>query len=96
MEANMDEAAGVIAEDKQSEPEQPGITFEQLREGRCKFPLGRLSDPPERFCGEPVAMSSPYCGACRLTVYARSVRRRGRLRSKSGNVVEKPRPRVTV
>lgn len=71
----MDEAAGVIAEDKQSEPEQPGITFEELREGRCKLPLGRLSDPPERFCGEPAAISSPYCPACRRIVYAPNARR---------------------
>lgn len=37
----------------------PGIPFWELREGRCKFPLGRLSNLPERFCGAPAAISSP-------------------------------------
>jgi hypothetical protein len=75
MEADMNEAAGVIAEHKRSEPDQPGIPFGKLREGLCKFALGRFNDPPERFCGEPTAIGSPYCPPCRRIVYVPSARR---------------------
>lgn len=27
-------------------PSRRGISFSELREGRCKFPLGTINDPP--------------------------------------------------
>ncbi len=44
----------------------------KFREGMCKFPLGNLSDPPERFCGESAMVGSPYCPACRRIAYTRT------------------------
>lgn len=29
-----------------------GMTFTQLREGPCNFPLDTINDPPDWFCGE--------------------------------------------
>ena len=31
----------------------PGVDFDNLRVGMCKFPLGGIDDSPDRFCGEP-------------------------------------------
>ncbi len=53
-----------------------GIPFKKLREGLCKFPLGSLYDPPERFCGEPAPVGLPYCEDCRRHAYVRATRRR--------------------
>ena len=53
-----------------------GIGFEDLREGRCKFPLGGIAEPPERFCGEPTQPGFPYCLICQQQAYSRPERRR--------------------
>ena len=53
-----------------------GITFAELREGRCKFPLGTINDPPEWFCGEPVPIGAVYCERCQAKAYNRFERRR--------------------
>lgn len=53
-----------------------GISFEELREGLCKFPLGGIKEPPERFCGEPTQSGMPYCPKCRLKAYNRVERRK--------------------
>ena len=53
-----------------------GIEFTDLREGRCKFPLGGINDPPERFCGEPTMAGMPYCSSCQLKAYHRPAPRR--------------------
>ncbi len=52
-----------------------GIRFMKLREGQCKFPLGSLYDPPERFCGETTPIGAPYCRECRRIAYVRTARR---------------------
>jgi hypothetical protein len=71
----MIEADEAIIGEHEEESTLPGIPFGELREGRCKFPLGRLSDPPERFCGKPAPIGSPYCPQCQRTVYAPRPRR---------------------
>ena len=53
-----------------------GIDFYELREGRCKFPLGMINDPPERFCGAPADIGAPYCLHCQSKAYSRVDRRR--------------------
>ncbi len=40
---------------------EPGIGFEELREGRCKFPLGEFDTPAVRFCGDVTPPGSVYC-----------------------------------
>jgi hypothetical protein len=53
-----------------------GIAFVDLREGRCKFPLGTINDPPERFCGEPAPIGKVYCERCQAKAYNRQYKRR--------------------
>ncbi len=68
----MIEAAEVIEVESESRKER-GIRFIALREGLCKFPLGGPYDPPERFCGEPTLVGSPYCPKCQRVAYTRAV-----------------------
>ncbi len=69
----MIEAAEAIQVESGSRNEPPrGIRFIKLREGLCRFPLGGPYDPPERFCGEPTLVGSPYCPACQRVVYTRT------------------------
>ncbi len=70
----MIDVAEVIEVRQESHEPPRGIPFRKLREGLCKFPLGSLYDPPERFCGEPTAAGSPYCPACRRVAYTRIMR----------------------
>lgn len=53
-----------------------GITFGDLREGRCKYPLGAIEEPPEWFCGEPAPIGKAYCEKCQAKAYTRLERRR--------------------
>lgn len=73
-EMGMSEAARAIAESETDAKEQ-GVSFMELREGRCKFPPGSLGDPTERFCGELATIGSPYCPDCRRIVYVPNARR---------------------
>ncbi len=69
----MIEAAEAIQVESGSRNEPPrGIRFMRLREGLCKFPLGGPNDPPERFCGEPTLIGSPYCPKCQRIAYTRA------------------------
>ncbi len=54
----------------------PGVDFDNLRVGMCKFPLGGIDDSPDRFCGEPAVEGSPYCAECAKKAYSRPERRR--------------------
>ncbi len=68
----MIDAADVVKVESESHNYPPrGIRFMKLREGLCKFPLGSLYDPPERFCGEPTPIGSAYCPACQRVAYTR-------------------------
>lgn len=71
----MIDAAEAIEIEQESHEPPRGVRFVKLREGLCKFPLGGLHDPPERFCGEPTQIGSPYCPACRRIAYVRTARR---------------------
>jgi hypothetical protein len=51
------------------------ISFWELREGRCRFPLGPIEEPPTRFCGAAAAIGMPYCPSCGGLAYAPSSRR---------------------
>lgn len=53
-----------------------GIPFAELREGRCKFPLGGHGEPAERFCGKPSIPGASYCPECQKKVYYPSKRGR--------------------
>ncbi len=70
----MSDMADVITELMQ-EVGRVGISFIDLREGRCKFPLGSINEPPTRFCGAPTAIGEPYCPACGRIAYVPSSRR---------------------
>jgi hypothetical protein len=54
----------------------PGVDFDNLRVGMCKFPLGGIDDAPDRFCGEPAIEGGPYCPECAKKAYSRPERRR--------------------
>jgi hypothetical protein len=69
-EAEMSNKADIIRERRH------GITFAELREGRCKSPLGTINDPPEWFCGETVPIGKVYCERCQAKAYNRQERRR--------------------
>ena len=44
--------------------EQLPLLIEQLREGDCKWPLGRVEDrPPYHFFGQAAPIGTPYCPA---------------------------------
>ena len=51
-----------------------GVSFTELREGRCKFPLGAIDEPAKRFCGDPAPIGSPYCPQCQKITYRRASR----------------------
>jgi hypothetical protein len=55
---------------------EAGIGFTELREGRCKFPLGSFEAPPTRFCGDATPIGVPYCPKCQRKAYNRADRRR--------------------
>ena len=59
-----------------SNAELPGVDFDSLRPGMCKFPLGGIDEPPGRFCGEPASNDKPYCPECAAKAYNRPERRR--------------------
>jgi hypothetical protein len=73
----MIEAAEVVEDREEEAAPEPGVAFMQLEPGMCRFPLGRLADPPERFCGEPAPAGSSYCCAHRAVAYvpSRQIRR---------------------
>jgi len=54
----------------------PGVDFDSLRPGICKFPLGGIDDAPDRFCGAPAMEGSPYCPECAKKAYPKPERRR--------------------
>ena len=62
--------------EREADHKRKGIPFEKLREGRCKFPLGAINDPPEWFCGEPAPIGAVYCERCQAKAYNRFERRR--------------------
>ena len=62
--------------DSTQEADRCGIRFEELRKGRCKFPLGGFDDPPEWFCGKPSSVGQVYCQKCQQKAYNRSFTRR--------------------
>ncbi len=47
----------------------PGVSFAELRRGRCKFALGGKLEPVTRFCGSKTPEGSSYCSAHRRIVY---------------------------
>ena len=51
-------------------PHRKGIPFPELREGRCKFPLGKLNEPAKLFCGLETSNGAPYCSYCMRIVYS--------------------------
>ncbi len=61
-----------VVGERNSQESPRGIPFKKLRDGLCKFPLGGSYDPPERFCGEPTLIGSPYCPACQRIAYTRA------------------------
>lgn len=56
--------------------EAKGVVFMKLREGMCKFPLGRFNEPAEWFCGMATVVGTPYCTDCQKIAYTRAERRR--------------------
>jgi hypothetical protein len=74
----MMDSANLISAPELKREGRNGISFSALREGRCKFPLGSIDEPPTRFCGEPTSMGEPYCPDCGRIAYVPSSRRRDR------------------
>ncbi len=69
----MTDAAEIAKLESETCHESPrGIRFMKLREGLCKVPLGGPYDVPERFCGEPTPVGSPYCSKCQRIAYTRA------------------------
>jgi hypothetical protein len=64
-----------LQENDQEAPE-PGIGFGDLRDGRCKFPLGVFHVPPTRFCGDPTRIGTVYCPKNQTVAYNRLNTRR--------------------
>jgi GcrA cell cycle regulator len=49
---------------------EAGITIYELREGDCKWPLGKTQDyPPYMFCGYPAIFGCPWCKKHRKIAY---------------------------
>jgi hypothetical protein len=67
--------AGQLQEDNQ-EASEPGVGFEELRDGRCKFPLGAFHAPPTRFCGDATPIGTVYCPKHQAVAYNRLGTRR--------------------
>jgi GcrA cell cycle regulator len=43
-------------------PAPEGLDIYQLREGDCRWPLGKMHDhPPFRYCGDAALLGRPYC-----------------------------------
>lgn len=40
------------------------VTFEQLQNDQCKFPVGDPREPGFGFCGQPRVLGTPYCRDC--------------------------------
>ncbi len=80
-----------VGEETRHEPHS-GIPFGKLRNGMCKFPLGRLYDPPERFCGEPTPVGAPYCEECRGRAYVRGSGRLGKVKAFRFRLDRQPHP----
>jgi hypothetical protein len=60
--------AAIIKRDKRDKP----IMFEDLRDGMCKWPLGKVDDkPPFSYCGAATDGSS-WCAVHRKRVFNRS------------------------
>lgn len=59
-----------------SKGDAAGVDFDGLRPGMCKFPLGDIDDPPERFCGAVALDGSPYCQSRAKKAYNKLERRR--------------------
>jgi hypothetical protein len=71
----MTDSANVACAPESKGERRNGISFSALREGRCKFPLGNIDDPPERFCGATTPVGSPYCEHCRQLAFVPTARR---------------------
>jgi hypothetical protein len=48
-------------------------TLINLKPGSCRWPLGRLLDRVEFFCGEPAITGCPYCIEHRQRAFARGM-----------------------
>lgn len=73
----MTEAVDATEQDKPEAVTQPaGIPFADLREGRCKFPLGGPGAAPERFCGADTPPGAVYCLKCQAIAYVKPIYRR--------------------
>lgn len=48
-----------------------GVAFMNLREGMCKFPLGRFNEPVELFCGAKTQVGTAYCDDCQSRAFTR-------------------------
>ncbi len=46
-----------------------GVTFLDLGDGQCRYPLGAKDDPPAWFCGDATALGEVYCAECRRKAY---------------------------
>ncbi|MGJ0507005.1 MAG: GcrA family cell cycle regulator [Methylocystis sp.] len=71
----MSDAAAALANRARKSARSAGISFWELREGRCRFPLGLIHEPPTLFCGAPAVIGVPYCPDCGRLAYAPSSRR---------------------
>jgi hypothetical protein len=49
------------------------ITLINLKPESCRWPLGRLLDRVEFFCGEPAIKGCPYCVEHRQRAFARGM-----------------------
>lgn len=62
-------------------PSRKLVSFWQLTDRKCKWPLGTPGEPGFGFCGRPRWESSPYCGEhCRMAYQPPAARRRDRTR----------------
>jgi GcrA cell cycle regulator len=53
------------------------LTLEELRRGRCKWPVGEFEHAVFLYCGEPVFQAKPYCLChCALAYESLATRRR--------------------
>lgn len=46
-----------------------GVTFIELTDATCRFPMGDPQDAAFRFCGRPPRSGSPYCRECHGLAY---------------------------
>lgn len=64
------------AQEHGEEPTRAGISFWELRNGLCKYPLGAFDEPPTHFCGADAPLGEVYCIAHQRIAYNRSIDRR--------------------